>query len=387
MGTIRILLVEDDEDDYTLTRELLAEVEDEQFDLVWAPTYEDAILEIRRGGYDVFLVDYRLGRRSGLDLLCGELQEGRIGPVIILTGQDAREVDVEAMKHGAAGYLVKSELRSRHLARTLRYAIEGFQAKTAEPISGIATSTPSKRGRTVALIGAKGGAGTTTIVANVTSALCNRGLSVTAIEMRGDYGNLTRLVNIAPLHDMSTLLSLEPAQITPEKFESCLSRHLNGLRVLASPQNPEDFRELTVEHSKAIVDAAIRTSDLVVIDVPSGANAINREIVRNADLVAMVIEREPSSIAAARVMLSMFQAWQVRVPIGSVIVARVNVPEAQGAADINTQLGLKKYGVIPAAPELFHKAAVTLQPVILAHPAHPVGRALDELALFLLLVR
>jgi len=43
--------------------------------------------------------------------------------------------------------------------------------------------------------------------------------------------------------------------------------------------------------------------------------------------------------------------------------------------------------VIPAAPELFHKSAVTLQPVIIAHPAHPVGRALDELALFLLLVR
>ena len=49
MAAIRILLVEDDEDDYTLTRELLAEVEDEQFDLVWAPTYEDAILEIQIG--------------------------------------------------------------------------------------------------------------------------------------------------------------------------------------------------------------------------------------------------------------------------------------------------------------------------------------------------
>jgi Flp pilus assembly CpaE family ATPase len=101
----------------------------------------------------------------------------------------------------------------------------------------------------------------------------------------------------------------------------------------------------------------------------------------------MVIEREPSSIAAARMMMSLLHNWEVRVPIGSVIVSRVNVPEATSAADINTQLGLKKYGIIPAAPDLFHKCATTLQPVILAHPAHPVGRALDELALFLLLVR
>ncbi len=389
MTAIRILLVEDDEDDYTLTRELLAEVEDEQFDLVWAPTYEDAILEIRRGGYDIFLVDYRLGRRSGLDLLCGPLQEGRLGPVIIITGQDAREVDVEAMKHGAAGYLVKSELRSRHLARTLRYAIEGYAAKASgDPnAAGTASTTPSKRGRTVALIGAKGGAGTTTIIANVAAALCGRGLAVTAIEMRGDYGNLTRLVNVAPLHDISALLMYDAPQVTADKFEGALSKHLNGLRILAAPQYPENFRELRADQAGAILDAGIRTSDLVLVDLPSNASEANKEVLCKADLVAMVIEREPSSIASARVMLSMLQAWQVRVPIGSVVVSRTNLPDAMMAGEINSQLGLKKYGIIPAAPEVFHKCAMALQPVITQHPAHPVGRALDELALFLLLVR
>jgi Flp pilus assembly CpaE family ATPase len=366
---------------------MLAEVEEEQFDIVWAPTYEDAIREIRLGGYDVFLVDYRLGRRSGLDLLCGELKEGRLGPVVILTGQDAREVDVEAMKHGAAGYLVKSELRSRHLARTLRYAIEGYAAKAVESPSGIASALPSKRGRTVALIGAKGGVGTTTIVANVASALCSRGLLVTAVEMRGDYGNLTRLTNVVSLEDISALLALEPAQITPERFEAALSRHRNGPRVLAAPQHAEDFCEIRADQARAIIDAGIRTSEAVIVDLPCNASAANREVLCNADLVAVVIEREPSSVASARVMMSLLHLWQVRVPIGSVVVSHVNMPDATTAADINLQLGLNKYGIIPPAPELFHKSAVTLQPVILAHPTHPVGRALDELALSLLLVR
>ena len=256
-----------------------------------------------------------------------------------------------------------------------------------EPAPGLATSLPAKRGRTVALIGAKGGSGTTTIVANVASALCSRGLQVTAVEMRGDYGNLTRLVNIAPLHDISHLLALDPSHVTPDQFEACLSRHLNGLRVLAAPQNAEDFRELGVRHSAAILDAAIRTSDLVIVDLPANASEATRDVLLKADLVAMVIEREPSSVASARAMLAAFQAWKVRVPIGSVIVSRTNIPEAIAASDINNQLGLKKYGIIPAAPEIFYKCAVTLQPVISAHPAHPVGRALDELALFLLLVR
>lgn len=386
-SAIRILLVEDDEDDYALTRELLTEIEGEQFDLVWAPTYEAAIVEIRRTTYDVFLVDYRLGRRSGLDLLCGELQEGRLGPVFILSGMDAREVDVEAMKHGASGYLVKHELRASHLARTLRYAIEGFQSNATDTSSGGKSPSSTKRGRSVALIGAKGGAGTTTIVANVASALCNRGLSVAAVEMRGHYGDLTRLVNVAPSVDIGGLLALDPGEITPESFEKRISRHMNGLRVMASPQSAFDYRQMSAEQASAILDAGTRTSDLLLIDLPSDSSPATKEVVQKADLVAMVIEREPSSIASARMMMAMFHAWEIRVPIGSVIVSRVNMPDGLSAAEINAQLGLKKYGIIPPAPELFNKAATNLQPVILQHPAHPVGRALDELALFLLLVR
>jgi Flp pilus assembly CpaE family ATPase len=210
---------------------------------------------------------------------------------------------------------------------------------------------------------------------------------VTAIEMRGDYGNLSRLVNVAPLHDIGSLLLYDAPQITADKFEAALSRTLNGLRILSAPQYPENFHELRADQAAAILDAGIRTSDLVLVDLPSNASEATKEVLCRADLVAMVVEREPSSIASARVMLSTLQAWKVRVPIGSVIVSRVNMPDAMSAADINAQLGLKKYGVIPAAPELFHKCAMSLQPVIAQHPSHPIGRALDELALFLLLVR
>jgi Flp pilus assembly CpaE family ATPase len=388
MALFRVLLVEDDEDDFRLTSELLAEAGEGAFEVVWAPTYEAAILQIRLGGWDVFLVDYRLGRRSGLDLLCGELREGALGPVIILTGQDAQDVDVEAMKHGAAGYLVKSELHSRNLARTLRYAIEAYAAKGAgEAPVDAGAARPAKRGRTVALIGAKGGAGTTTVAANVASVLCRRGLSVTALEMRGDFGNLTTLVNLAPAGDIGQLLAREASEIGTARFESCLTVHANGLRVLAAPQSPWDCRDLGAEHAIAILDAAVHTSDLVLVDLSSNAGAANREVLTRVDLVVMVIEREVSSIAAARAMLSLFQSWQVRSPIGSVVVSRVPVPDVMSANDINTQLGLKKYGIVPPAPELFHRCAVTGQPVATAHPSHPSGRALEELAVFLLLVR
>jgi Flp pilus assembly CpaE family ATPase len=387
MAAIRILTVEDDEDDYTITRDMLAEVGEGQFDLTWAPTYEDAVREIRRTSYDVYLVDYRLGRRSGLDLLCGELQEGRLGPVIILTGQDAEDVDVEAMKHGAAGFLIKSELRSRHLARTLRYAIERHAARAVDTPSPDATSAKSKKGRIVTFIGAKGGMGTTTIAANVAAALASRGLSVCAVEMRGEFGPLSRLVNIAPINDIGGLLALDASLIDQERFESHLCVHSNGLRLLAAPQDVADFGEVRADQALAILDAAARDSDLVIVDLPSNASDVTREVLRGSDLIALVIEREPSALAAARMFVSLMRNWRIHPPIGSVLVSRVANPEAMAPADINLQLDLKRYGVIPAAPELFFRAAITLDPVILAHPGHPVGKALDELALCMLLVR
>jgi len=98
----------------------------------------------------------------------------------------------------------------------------------------------------------------------------------------------------------------------------------------------------------------------------------------------MVIEKDHAAVSAARAMLSLLQHWQVQAPIGSVVVARVNLPETASVAQINSELGMKHFAVVPCAPELFHKAAVTREPVVVGHRAHPAGRAFDELASMLM---
>ncbi|HYD47839.1 MAG TPA: hypothetical protein VEB21_05800, partial [Terriglobales bacterium] len=114
----------------------------------------------------------------------------------------------------------------------------------------------------------------------------------------------------------------------------------------------------------------------------------NREALRQADLVAVVVDRsDPSSIAAARMMLEVLRFWRIKGAIGAVIVSRLQLPKALSAADVLTQLELKKYGVLPPYPEQFYEAAALNQPLVLAKPDHPAARALDELALCMLLIR
>jgi len=122
--TIKVLLIEDDEDDYILTRELLAEVKGGRYSLDWASSYEEGLKVAGLLEHQVCLVDYRLGERSGVELIREAREFGLTTPMILLTGQGNHEVDVEAIEAGATDYLVKDETHASRLDRTIRYAVE-----------------------------------------------------------------------------------------------------------------------------------------------------------------------------------------------------------------------------------------------------------------------
>jgi CheY-like chemotaxis protein len=121
---IRVLLIEDDEDDYVITSELLSEVAGAQFKLDWVATSGEALAAMQRNEHDVYLLDYRLGERDGLDLLREAIEARVRAPIIMLTGREDRDVDVAAMNSGAADYLVKEGLTASALERSIRYSIE-----------------------------------------------------------------------------------------------------------------------------------------------------------------------------------------------------------------------------------------------------------------------
>ena len=124
---IRVLVVEDDEDDYILTTSLLSEIYYTGVAPQWVRTYEEAIERIGSDDYDVCLLDYRLGPHDGLDVLREARERGVDAPLILLTGQGDIEVDLQAMKAGASDYLVKGQTTAADLERSIRYAIQQRQ--------------------------------------------------------------------------------------------------------------------------------------------------------------------------------------------------------------------------------------------------------------------
>ncbi|MBN3582321.1 response regulator [Algoriphagus aestuarii] len=124
--TIRILYVDDDPDDLILFSSILKKIKEPIYKVEHAASYEEA-LEKAHDFFDVFLVDYKLGKETGLELIQEIKKKQKHAPVIMLTGMNTGTIDREALQIGASDYLIKGEFDARTLDRTLRYAIRDSQ--------------------------------------------------------------------------------------------------------------------------------------------------------------------------------------------------------------------------------------------------------------------
>jgi len=122
--TVHVLLVEDDEDDYLLSRDMLVEGFGGRFSMLWSPSWSEGLVQLTEGQHDVALLDHNLGGRTGIELLREANARGCRIPVLMLTGQSDRETDLGAMHAGAADYLVKGRVTGEILERSIRYARE-----------------------------------------------------------------------------------------------------------------------------------------------------------------------------------------------------------------------------------------------------------------------
>lgn len=121
---LRILLVDDDKTDYVLTRDILASEACGKNQLEWASDFESGLAAAGQERFDVILLDYMLGRRTGVEFLQCLRANGVATPVIMLTAVEEQPVDEEALAAGASDYLTKAILTAPLLRRAIRYTLE-----------------------------------------------------------------------------------------------------------------------------------------------------------------------------------------------------------------------------------------------------------------------
>ncbi len=120
---VRVLLIDDDEEDYLIIKHLFAQMKGIHSQLEWVSSSEEGIKIIGEARHDAYLIDYRLDARTGLDVLQEVAALNRSEPFILLTGVGDHGVERESLQLAASDYLVKKNLSSDSLARAIYYAL------------------------------------------------------------------------------------------------------------------------------------------------------------------------------------------------------------------------------------------------------------------------
>jgi signal transduction histidine kinase len=119
-----VLLIEDNEGDARLIREMIQEISGARFQLDCADALTPGLERLSRSGVDVVLLDLSLPESQGLDTFLRVHAHASTIPVVVLTGFKDEEMGNKAVQSGAQDYLIKGQVDSAMLGRALRYAIE-----------------------------------------------------------------------------------------------------------------------------------------------------------------------------------------------------------------------------------------------------------------------
>jgi PAS domain S-box-containing protein len=131
----RILLVEDNRDDYLLVEVILP---DDEYQIIWCRNAREARDQLSDGLFDLVLLDHGLPDVNGLSFLEELRSHHPALPVVVLTGRDDQALAVSAMKKGARTYLLKDEILD-HLVDTVedalprRHAPHAFKRAESKP--------------------------------------------------------------------------------------------------------------------------------------------------------------------------------------------------------------------------------------------------------------
>lgn len=125
---LRILLIEDNMDDYLLVKDLFSKIQGRRFEVDWKSSYEEALSAAFQKSYDVIFLDHSLGKKTGSEWVREASRKGLQTPVILLVETAGEAGDRTAPEIGVLDFLVKGQIKPDQLERSIRYAVKHKKA-------------------------------------------------------------------------------------------------------------------------------------------------------------------------------------------------------------------------------------------------------------------
>lgn len=323
---------------------------------------------------DLVIVDTNLPDMAAVEV-CRQLRRNPQTsdlPIIMLSDDTGVTDRINGLKAGANEYVTKpfdvDELAAR---------VEALLGLTRP----LRPTGPQERGKIVTLIGAKGGAGTTTVALNVAASLASQRIPTIAVELRNSFGTFGLQLGETPPGNLSGLLQLSPEHVDAQALRNRLVKSQSGLEVLFGPQKEDGVQEIQPKHAKAILQGLADMAAYTIVDLPCHLSAASKTAIQESDYVIAIVDHEPLAWSAGKVLLAQLASWGVsREQLGAVVVKRSPSDRPLKASESSLELGCDVLGVFSPAEEACEIALNAYAPIVLSQGGTAPAMSLTQIA-------
>ena len=290
-------------------------------------------------------------------------------PFLFFHGPDDSRLILQAMRSGGYEYIAPAPDEDAQLLAAIQRAAQ----ETAGP-------TPVRQSSLVALVGAKGGVGTSFTACQLAAALARLGGRIALVDGHLRHGDVSLYLDLAPTYDFASLAAGEDP-IDSTYLHTALASHSSGVAVLASPKDPEDAESISAQCIAEVLDILLLEFDWVVWDTPQDFDDRSLRVLSRADPIVLVTTPDVPALNHTRMQLDLLARLGHN---GGDVRIVVNRSEARAAVSARDAKEFLKRPVDATIPNDYPNASIcvnegrTLDDVA---PRSPIDRAIDELAL------
>ena len=370
--TDKILVVDDDVDSLKLIGLTLQR---QGFEIVAANSGRQALDKASTDMPSLIILDVMMPDMDGTEV-CRQLRADpalKNIPIIMFTAKAMVDDKVAGFEAGADDYLTKPT-HPAELVNRVKMLLSRRQPSS--PSASRATA-----GMVIGFLGAKGGVGTTTLAANVASALGQRTPAILA-DFRPGQGSLGLSLGFGRSTGMANLLNRPMTELTASVVEGELIAHSPTLRLLLSSGRAKEAQSVLNPDSLSLIVKHLRTlSRLIALDLGAGLSRVNARLIKEIDRVVVVVEPYRVALNMTRDLLRELDSSGV----GATRVDVVLINRASSTAQIPWQeaeqiVGHEMLAIISPAPELAFQAAEAGQPIVTFQPTAVTATQMSKLA-------
>lgn len=370
MEVIRVALVDPSEESRRTLQRLLGTLGSLWIAEVFTD-YHDAAQRIGEIAPDLCLINLDSNQTQALDLIGGLCRANPDAVALPASANCDHTLILKAIRAGAREFLPLPT----EAAELMEIVMRLFRGRDESPAFAV------KGPQVIAVTGAAGGVGTTTLAVNLAGTLAADS-SHEAILLDFDliFGSVDACLDVCPDNTLSTMIqSFERLDLT--LLKRSMTRHASGLFVLPRPAALEDVAKIDPETLKRLLGLLKAAFPTVVIDTSKGLQSSDLVAFEMADLIIMVILLDLTCLRNTARLLSLFQQFEGMAKRVKLVVNRSGSPEAEiSLKKAEETLKMPISWQVPLAVKPFQNARIRGVPVGDVAPGTRPHQAILEIA-------